>query len=160
MFSVSLHLTLHFDTCWLCLRFSLAFESKVPEVDAAQTRLNTLTQRLTFAKRRVETIQGVIIVELNMLIAVLQFELHMSCKVSASQCLCFTGLIMRKVALQKVQQASKQAEQVADRYEGSHSHITMNAPKQLLLNMGRRKPSFWGLSFLHETAYNKVCGLS
>ncbi|XP_035846819.1 coiled-coil alpha-helical rod protein 1 isoform X1 [Sander lucioperca] len=62
-------------------RFSLAFESKVAEVDAAQTRLNTFTQRLTFAKRRIETIQG---------------------------------LIMRKVALQKVQQASKPTEQAAD----------------------------------------------
>ncbi|KAL6098944.1 cchcr1 [Pungitius sinensis] len=39
-------------------RFSLAFEGKVAEMDAAQARLNTLTQRLTFAKRRVETIQG------------------------------------------------------------------------------------------------------
>ncbi|XP_033969832.1 coiled-coil alpha-helical rod protein 1 [Trematomus bernacchii] len=62
-------------------RFSLAFESKVAEVDAAQARLSTFTQRLTFAKRRVETIQG---------------------------------LIMRKVALQKVQQASKQTEEAAD----------------------------------------------
>ncbi|XP_071317341.1 coiled-coil alpha-helical rod protein 1 [Trachinotus anak] len=61
-------------------RFSLAFESKVAEVDTAQTRLSTFTQRLTFAKRRVETIQG---------------------------------LIMRRVALQKVQQASKQEEQAA-----------------------------------------------
>ncbi|KAM8742283.1 coiled-coil alpha-helical rod protein 1 isoform 2-T3 [Acanthopagrus schlegelii] len=41
-------------------RFSLAFESKVAQVDAAQTKLVTLTQRLTFAKRRVETIQGLI----------------------------------------------------------------------------------------------------
>ncbi|KAK1883202.1 Coiled-coil alpha-helical rod protein 1 [Dissostichus eleginoides] len=62
-------------------RFSLAFESKVAEVDAAQARLSVFTQRLTFAKRRVETIQG---------------------------------LIMRKVALQKVQQASKQTEEAAD----------------------------------------------
>lgn len=42
-------------------RFSLAFESKVAEVDAAQTSLYTCTQRLTFAKRRVETIQGAVI---------------------------------------------------------------------------------------------------
>ncbi|KAK5859170.1 hypothetical protein PBY51_003256 [Eleginops maclovinus] len=62
-------------------RFSLAFESRLAEVDTAQARLSTLTQRLTFAKRRVETIQG---------------------------------LIMRKVALQKVQQASKQTEEAAD----------------------------------------------
>ncbi|XP_032389850.1 coiled-coil alpha-helical rod protein 1 isoform X2 [Etheostoma spectabile] len=62
-------------------RFGLAFESKVAEVAAAQARLSTFTQRLTFAKRRIETIQG---------------------------------LIMRKVALQKVQQASKQTEQTAD----------------------------------------------
>nr|XP_020454744.1 coiled-coil alpha-helical rod protein 1-like [Monopterus albus] len=63
-------------------RFSLAFENKVAEGDAAQSRLNTLTQRLTFAKRRVDTIQG---------------------------------LFMRRAALQKVQQASKQAQQGADR---------------------------------------------
>lgn len=100
-------------------RFSLAFESKIAEVDAAQTRLNTLTQRLTFAKGRVETIQGVITMEVYVLVAVLQFELHMSGKESASQCFCFSGLIMRRVALQRVQQASKQAEQVADRYEVS-----------------------------------------
>uniref|UniRef100_UPI0037E7D71B coiled-coil alpha-helical rod protein 1 n=1 Tax=Semicossyphus pulcher TaxID=241346 RepID=UPI0037E7D71B len=62
-------------------RFTLTFESKMAEVDAAGTRLNTLTQRLTFAKGRVETIQG---------------------------------LIMRRAALQKVQQASKHAEQAAD----------------------------------------------
>ncbi|XP_041656623.1 coiled-coil alpha-helical rod protein 1 isoform X2 [Cheilinus undulatus] len=61
--------------------FTAAFQSKVAEVDAAQTRLNTFTQRLTFAKGRVETIQG---------------------------------LIMRRVALQKVQQASKQAEHAID----------------------------------------------
>ncbi|XP_030294927.1 coiled-coil alpha-helical rod protein 1 [Sparus aurata] len=41
-------------------RFSLTFESKVAQVDAAQTKLVTLNQRLTFAKRRVETIQGLI----------------------------------------------------------------------------------------------------
>nr|XP_019940908.1 PREDICTED: coiled-coil alpha-helical rod protein 1 [Paralichthys olivaceus] len=62
-------------------RFRVAFESKVAEVDAAQGRLSTFTQRLVFAKRRVETIQG---------------------------------LIMRRVALQKIQQASKQVEQDAD----------------------------------------------
>ncbi|KAM6912036.1 coiled-coil alpha-helical rod protein 1 [Lycodopsis pacificus] len=62
-------------------RFSLAFESKVAEMDAAQARLNTFTQRLTFAKRRVETIQG---------------------------------LTMRRVALQKAKQASKQTEESAD----------------------------------------------
>ncbi|KAM8897350.1 coiled-coil alpha-helical rod protein 1 isoform 3-T3 [Spinachia spinachia] len=39
-------------------RFSLAFEGKVADMDVAQARLNTLTQRLTFANRRVETIQG------------------------------------------------------------------------------------------------------
>ncbi|CAJ1064176.1 coiled-coil alpha-helical rod protein 1 isoform X1 [Xyrichtys novacula] len=42
-------------------RFTSAFESKVAEMEAAQTRLNTLTQRLTFAKGRVETIQGLIL---------------------------------------------------------------------------------------------------
>ncbi|XP_059207119.1 coiled-coil alpha-helical rod protein 1 [Centropristis striata] len=62
-------------------RFSLAFERKVAEVDAAQAKLDTLTQRLTFAKRRVETTQG---------------------------------LIMRRAALQRVQQASKQTEEAAD----------------------------------------------
>ncbi|XP_028278350.1 coiled-coil alpha-helical rod protein 1 isoform X3 [Parambassis ranga] len=60
--------------------FSQAFQSKVAEVDAAKSRLNTFTQRLTFAKRRVETIQG---------------------------------LVMRKVALQKVEQACKQSEKAA-----------------------------------------------
>ncbi|XP_069581637.1 coiled-coil alpha-helical rod protein 1 isoform X1 [Brachyistius frenatus] len=62
-------------------RFSQAFESKVAEVGSAKASLNTLTHRLTFAKRQVETIQG---------------------------------LVMRKVALQKVGQACKQAEQAAD----------------------------------------------
>ncbi|XP_054482193.1 coiled-coil alpha-helical rod protein 1 [Anoplopoma fimbria] len=62
-------------------RFSLAFESKVAEMNAAQARLNTFSQRLTFAKRQVETIQG---------------------------------LTMRRVALQKAKQASKQTEQTAD----------------------------------------------
>ncbi|KAM3601611.1 uncharacterized protein V6R79_015667 [Siganus canaliculatus] len=62
-------------------RFSLTFKNKVAEVDAAQTRLNTLMQRLNFARGRVETVQG---------------------------------LLMRKVALQKVIQASKQEEHVAD----------------------------------------------
>ncbi|KAG7223270.1 hypothetical protein INR49_015626 [Caranx melampygus] len=61
-------------------RFSLAFQNKVAEVDTAQARLNTFTQRVMFAKRRVETIQG---------------------------------LIMRRMALQKVHQASKQAGQAA-----------------------------------------------
>ncbi|XP_024921626.1 coiled-coil alpha-helical rod protein 1, partial [Cynoglossus semilaevis] len=41
-------------------RFRLAFEGKVAEVDAAQTRLSTLTQRLAFAHRRVQTIQGLL----------------------------------------------------------------------------------------------------
>ncbi|XP_040006815.1 coiled-coil alpha-helical rod protein 1 isoform X2 [Xiphias gladius] len=71
-------------------RFSLAFESKVAEVDAAQTRLDIFTKRLTFAKRRVETIQG---------------------------------LIIRRVALQKVQQASKQAEQAAEGYSISITNL-------------------------------------
>lgn len=74
MFNVSfysLHLMLFCHTCCLCLRFSLVFESKVVKVDAAQTRLNTLTKRLTFARGRVETIQGVITMELNVLFAVL-----------------------------------------------------------------------------------------
>lgn len=42
----------------MCLRFRLAFESKVAEVASAQARLNVLTQRLAFAKGRVETVQG------------------------------------------------------------------------------------------------------
>lgn len=54
-------------------RFSLAFESKVAEVDAAQTRLNIFTRRLTFAKRRVETIQGVLIPMVDGMIAVFHF---------------------------------------------------------------------------------------
>lgn len=51
-------------------RFSLAFESKVAEVDAAQARLSTFTQRLTFAKRRVETIQGAALLKGDGVIAV------------------------------------------------------------------------------------------
>ncbi|XP_022044033.2 coiled-coil alpha-helical rod protein 1 isoform X1 [Acanthochromis polyacanthus] len=62
-------------------RFNQGFESKVAEVDAAKAKLNTFTQRLTFAKRRVETIQG---------------------------------LLMRRAALQKVEQACKQGEQAAE----------------------------------------------
>ncbi|TKS83479.1 Coiled-coil alpha-helical rod protein 1 [Collichthys lucidus] len=73
-------------------RFSLAFGSKVADVDVAQTRLNTLTQRLTFAKRRVETIQG---------------------------------LIMRRVALQKVQQASKHVEQTADSITNLQTELSL-----------------------------------
>lgn len=65
------------------------------------------------------------------------------------------GLIMRKVALQKIHQASKQAEQAADRYELFHSHIIMmRAPNQSLPNMGKRLLSLG--SNLHETAHNKV----
>ncbi|XP_041808504.1 coiled-coil alpha-helical rod protein 1 [Chelmon rostratus] len=73
-------------------RFSLAFESKVTKVDAAQTRLSTLTQRLTFAKARVETIQG---------------------------------LIMRRVALQKLQQASKQTEQATDSITNLQTELSL-----------------------------------
>lgn len=62
-------------------RFCQAFESKVAEVEAAKSRLNTFTQRLTFAKRRVETVQA---------------------------------LIMRRAALQKVEQACKQADKEAE----------------------------------------------
>lgn len=47
-----------FGTCDLVLRFSQTFESKVADVDSAMTRLNSLTQRLAFAKGRVETVQG------------------------------------------------------------------------------------------------------
>ncbi|KAI3373565.1 hypothetical protein L3Q82_022153, partial [Scortum barcoo] len=73
-------------------RFGLAFESKVAEVDAAQTRLNTLTQRLTFAKGRVETIQG---------------------------------LIMRRAALRKVQQASKQEVQAAESITNLQTELSL-----------------------------------
>ncbi|XP_024866276.1 coiled-coil alpha-helical rod protein 1 isoform X3 [Kryptolebias marmoratus] len=59
-------------------RFSQEFETKLTEVDAAKARLNNCTQRLSFANRRVETIQG---------------------------------LLMRRTALQKIEQACKQAEQ-------------------------------------------------
>ncbi|XP_063342236.1 coiled-coil alpha-helical rod protein 1 isoform X1 [Pelmatolapia mariae] len=62
-------------------RFCEAFESKVAEVEAAKARLNTFTQRLTFAKRRVETVQA---------------------------------LVMRKAALQKVEQACKQPDKDAE----------------------------------------------
>ncbi|XP_076024982.1 coiled-coil alpha-helical rod protein 1 [Genypterus blacodes] len=73
-------------------RFSLGFEGKVLEVEAAQTRLNSFTQRLCFAKRRLETVQG---------------------------------LMMRRVALQKVQQASKQAEQAADSVRDLQSELSL-----------------------------------
>nr|XP_046266739.1 coiled-coil alpha-helical rod protein 1 [Scatophagus argus] len=73
-------------------RFSLAFEDKVAEVDAAQTRLNTLTQRLSFARGRVETIQG---------------------------------LVMRRAALHRVHQASKQAEQVADSITNLQTELSL-----------------------------------
>ncbi|XP_038565124.1 coiled-coil alpha-helical rod protein 1 [Micropterus salmoides] len=73
-------------------RFSLAFESNVAEVESAQTRLNTFTQRLTFAKGRVETIQG---------------------------------LTMRRIALQKVQQASKQEEQAADSITNLQTELSL-----------------------------------
>ncbi|XP_067084977.1 coiled-coil alpha-helical rod protein 1 isoform X2 [Osmerus mordax] len=39
-------------------RFSLAFEAKIAELESAQSRLNSHSQRLTFAKRKVDTIQG------------------------------------------------------------------------------------------------------
>ncbi|XP_068187183.1 coiled-coil alpha-helical rod protein 1 isoform X2 [Antennarius striatus] len=73
-------------------RLSLAFESKVAELFATQTRLISLTQRLAFANGRVETIQG---------------------------------LIMRRVALQKVQQASKQAEQTADSFTNLRTELSL-----------------------------------
>lgn len=58
-------------------RFRLAFESKVAEVAAAQTRLSALIQRLAFAKGRVEAIQGVITLAPT---AALQLDWHMSGK--------------------------------------------------------------------------------
>ncbi|XP_055727234.1 coiled-coil alpha-helical rod protein 1 isoform X3 [Salvelinus fontinalis] len=63
-------------------RFSQAFEAKMSEVETVQTRLNSFGQRLTFAKRRVDTIQG---------------------------------LMMRKEALWRVQQATKAANPVSER---------------------------------------------
>ncbi|XP_018592566.2 coiled-coil alpha-helical rod protein 1 isoform X1 [Scleropages formosus] len=63
-------------------RFSHSFDANVTEVQAAQSHLLALGQRLTFANFRIDTIQG---------------------------------LIMRKVALWKVQQATKQAEVVPGR---------------------------------------------
>ncbi|XP_072302479.1 coiled-coil alpha-helical rod protein 1 [Eucyclogobius newberryi] len=62
-------------------RFSLFFKEKLSEINTAQTKLNMCVHRLSFAKRRVATIQG---------------------------------LIMRRAALQKVQQSTKQVEQAAD----------------------------------------------
>ncbi|XP_020789245.2 coiled-coil alpha-helical rod protein 1 isoform X2 [Boleophthalmus pectinirostris] len=73
-------------------RFSFVFKEKVLEVDAAQTKLNMCAQRLTFAKRRVETIQG---------------------------------LIMRRAALQKVQQSTKQVEQAADCIRSLQTELQM-----------------------------------
>ncbi|KPP70862.1 hypothetical protein Z043_110270, partial [Scleropages formosus] len=63
-------------------KFSHSFDANVTEVQAAQSHLLALGQRLTFANFRIDTIQG---------------------------------LIMRKVALWKVQQATKQAEVVPGR---------------------------------------------
>ncbi|KAJ8276551.1 hypothetical protein COCON_G00083030 [Conger conger] len=62
-------------------RFALMFEDKLTEVQAAQRHLHGLSQRLTFAKGRVDTIQG---------------------------------LVMRKEALWKVQQASKQPDPASE----------------------------------------------
>ncbi|KAG7282690.1 hypothetical protein CRUP_017616 [Coryphaenoides rupestris] len=55
-------------------RFNAVFEAKVADVNKAQEQLNVFSQRLTFAKRRVQTIQG---------------------------------LLVRRVALQKVQHSSR-----------------------------------------------------
>ncbi|KAM6907543.1 coiled-coil alpha-helical rod protein 1 [Xenentodon cancila] len=62
-------------------RFSQEFYSKVAQLGAAKAKLNTFTQRLSFAKRRVETIQG---------------------------------LVMRRAALQKLEQACRQSEDDRD----------------------------------------------
>lgn len=59
-------------------RFGLAFEAKVGEVEAAQARLNILTQRLTFAKRRVETTQGAHVLWVGWVIVVAQIDLFMA----------------------------------------------------------------------------------
>lgn len=66
-----------------------------------------------------------------------------SCKESAFECLWLSGLIMRKVALQKIHQASKQAEQAADRYKLFQSHIMMKAPNRSLPNMGKKTALCW-----------------
>lgn len=98
----------------MCLRFSLVFESEVAEVCSAQTRLNVLNQRLAFAKGRVETVQGTTVAELHVYCASLLFmwpHLIYLC------CCCFSGLFLRKVALHKVQQASKQSQQDVDRWK-------------------------------------------
>ncbi|KAM9788552.1 coiled-coil alpha-helical rod protein 1 [Neosynchiropus ocellatus] len=72
--------------------FSQAFEGKLAEVDSAQAELGNLTQRLSFANRRVETVQG---------------------------------LIMRRVALQSVQQAGHQAELEASSFRKLRSELTL-----------------------------------
>ncbi|XP_024121977.1 coiled-coil alpha-helical rod protein 1 isoform X2 [Oryzias melastigma] len=59
-------------------RFKKDFESNAAEVDSAKAQLNTFTQRLSFAARRVETIQC---------------------------------LVMRRAALQKIEQACQQPKQ-------------------------------------------------
>ncbi|XP_038152504.1 coiled-coil alpha-helical rod protein 1 isoform X1 [Cyprinodon tularosa] len=58
-------------------RFGRGLETRLADVDAAREKLSSCAQRLSFANRRVETIQG---------------------------------LIMRKTALKKIEQASKQTE--------------------------------------------------
>ncbi|KAM4726823.1 coiled-coil alpha-helical rod protein 1 [Anableps anableps] len=62
-------------------RFRQGFETRLSELDAAKAKLNGCAQRLSFANRRVETIQG---------------------------------LVMRRTALKKVEQFSKQVEQDND----------------------------------------------
>lgn len=50
-------------------------------MEAAQARLTSFTQRLSFAKRRVETVQGLVVWSL----VGLQFEFHMIGRKSKSQ---------------------------------------------------------------------------
>ncbi|KAF3705921.1 Coiled-coil alpha-helical rod protein 1 Alpha-helical coiled-coil rod protein [Channa argus] len=88
--------------------FSVGFENKVAEVDAANAKLNSFTQRLTFAKRQVETIQG---------------------------------LFMRRVALHKVQQASKQVEQAADSFTNLQTELSLvNEERHKLTQELKRTP--------------------
>ncbi|CAL1573690.1 unnamed protein product [Knipowitschia caucasica] len=73
-------------------RFSLIFTEKVSIIEVAQDKLNVGLQRVTFAKRQVETIQG---------------------------------LILRRAALQKVQQSTKQAEPSTDRIRSLQTELRL-----------------------------------
>ncbi|XP_047234220.1 coiled-coil alpha-helical rod protein 1 isoform X2 [Girardinichthys multiradiatus] len=89
-------------------RFRQGFESRSAEVNAAQAKLNSCAQRLSFANRRVETIQG---------------------------------LVMRRIALKKLEQASKQVEQDNDSIRNLRiEHSLLCEERDKLVQELRRTP--------------------